>query len=647
MTISGNQLIDILQPGGDEESRAYHFQSQIESILASYTDPFDAFSEILQNSFDAICYKFEKLENNQNYWPFIDILIDCNENRVHVIDNGCGVDPENFHDVLRPNISLKRKLKHRNVRGEKGAAIAFLQFGHDYFLFESLTKKGSCIFELIDGRSWFQNFTKELMNDAPYSEKNFFDANFNQHDNLSKNFKEIDTGSCIVIQFGENCNLKNLSFISGQDIDKALNRWEYILKTRTACGYIKNGNSDDKLPEFIKKMKITIKLIMPNGQQKDKSISIGYLFPHLIGTYKSSSFQSPLKKSALMYLFFDENFISEHMKEIYKKIRYKNLIEKYSIKGYFSYSHDNTYYEEIVEEKCKLTEDEKNNEGLADLINQTIGGFHVGVKQFPNGKRQSFIHRKGAEEKSRAFFVIDFSGDYKPDYGRKTLSVECHDFVRDICKEFIKYSSKFKENFEKSPQNSTRGITCFNDAKTQLNEDSRSLKNIDYFIQSESYKFGRIPMSEIEVIVKFCSLVMQNKLKGYNVKSLASGIYDGWFDYNINIEENQFPKDPLGLQKRPGIKYDRHDVAIEFKKNLDSLIDDFKKNDGDSGKKWFGLLDMCVCEKADDAIDDYILEEISEENIELRIFYGATHILRCNTEASHTIQVICLEKIKD
>src|SRR6185437_13078864 len=87
----------------DPISRISDLCTQIDNILTSYDDQFDAFSEVLQNSVDAVFARWDESQKQGiKYAPRIRITLDYAANRLRVIDNGCGVSKENFEKVFRP-----------------------------------------------------------------------------------------------------------------------------------------------------------------------------------------------------------------------------------------------------------------------------------------------------------------------------------------------------------------------------------------------------------------------------------------------------------------------------------------------------------------------------------------------------------------
>src|SRR5688500_8209856 len=79
----------------------------VHNILKSYTGYYDLFSELLQNSLDAVQAKERKAI--EKYTPKIWITLDIPSGLVRVVDNGVGMGEDEFKFCLRPNVSFKRE----------------------------------------------------------------------------------------------------------------------------------------------------------------------------------------------------------------------------------------------------------------------------------------------------------------------------------------------------------------------------------------------------------------------------------------------------------------------------------------------------------------------------------------------------------
>ena len=137
------------RPGGifEEASRRI-----VHNILKSYTGYFDVFSELLQNSLDAIQSR-ERLQE-PGYQPTIWISLDLQSRTVRVVDNGIGMDEQEFKFCLRPNVSFKRQA---DLRGHKGVGATFLAYGFSFAKLQT-RKSGSSLGAILrQGRQWAED----------------------------------------------------------------------------------------------------------------------------------------------------------------------------------------------------------------------------------------------------------------------------------------------------------------------------------------------------------------------------------------------------------------------------------------------------------------------------------------------------------
>ena len=199
-------FFDIIQPRTDTTDRVYDLCVQIENILHSYDDKFDAFAELVQNSVDAI---LERYQDDSSFSPRIDIVVDYRSNKLSILDNGCGVQRSDLYDVLRPNCSLKRRLRQSDARGEKGAAVAFLQFGHRQFEFHSKISSERSQYVLKDGNRWFDEVSEKLSSPT-WDESDLKSPTFEIKDTVIESLEKLDSGSYAVVEFSESSNLGSI-----------------------------------------------------------------------------------------------------------------------------------------------------------------------------------------------------------------------------------------------------------------------------------------------------------------------------------------------------------------------------------------------------------------------------------------------------
>ncbi len=463
-----------------------------------------------------------------------------------------------------------------------------------------------------------------------------------------------DQGTTVTITFDDS----RLLSLLGKDSSVAKQRLNYFLRTRTGIGFHIAEGDQANLEDWQRRLRVEATVRSGGGEEK-WTLEPGYFYPHIQAkakAQKTSLFSASTKNNELLYEFFDtswmkKNFLDDGKKRTLTQAHLEALA-KVKATGYFAYAHQNQWFEETA--KGLLTLPEDTDEGgltLNEALVQVNGGFVVAVRDFPTGRKKSFLHRSGAEHKSRTFVLLNFSGDYKPDYGRKNLGAAVHEAVLALCKDLIAYAVTKKDMLLIGTQQAVHGATSTADAQETLREKGEALKRRGKFFISGRYALERAPITETELIADFLRLVASNELPGFDIYGLsATGIYDGFFDFDARPEDTDFVYDEmtneLGLSFKEGRPRVYRDQWLEFKVKSDQLIDDFNKQPGEPGKKFFTLLDLLICESTDDATEGFGLEKITPENYDERTYFGVTHLMTSSGNAEHVIQVICLADLR-
>jgi hypothetical protein len=129
-------------------------QRVVQNILKSYTGYFDIFSELLQNSLDAIDKKAHA--KPKNFSPKLWITVDIASRMVRVVDNGTGMGPEEIQFCFRPNVSFKNR---KEARGNKGVGATFLAYGFGSIRLSTKTPSFSGTVRVAGGRLWADDYT--------------------------------------------------------------------------------------------------------------------------------------------------------------------------------------------------------------------------------------------------------------------------------------------------------------------------------------------------------------------------------------------------------------------------------------------------------------------------------------------------------
>jgi hypothetical protein len=602
---------------------------------------------MVQNSVDEI---LARSDSDPRYQPHLEIHINLRANTLEVIDNANGISPDHFPDVLRPNCSLKRLKRQKHARGEKGAAMVFLQFGHNDFVIESKHPDGNQSYKLAKGRKWFTDLEDVIFREGDFESKEpDLPADTYKHsDAISSALSPHARGCRVQVEFGDGCKLEQVSELFSFKCTVALTRLEYILRTRTAVGYITSNDAPAALPEALKRLKPLLKCTNLRGETKSKQIECGFFFPHLYRGGNKSLMTDPRRNSELLYTYINKGFIQSHFADLHA--RFHRILDRYDITGYVSYAWNNNFYEERARKHLDIATSDSNDDALI-LVN---AGFQVGVKDYPNGPRHNFFHRHGSEHRSRTFVVLNFHGDYKPDYGRKNVAAEVKPFVLEVCKSLIAFATtRDRANCMKTDTSSSPGgVANVENAREVRDARAEELTDSGHWVDpTVGPRLARPHDSENEVIAEFCHYVLNKQLPGYRLYGLDPTFhYDGMFDYSLQRSfsvEYEASRCPLGLDFGDQDTISRTRKWLEFKKSVDLLVADFKKRDGDGAKKYFVLVDLLVCDKAELDEEGYTCDEIiTDADASERQYFGVTHLLRCNTEASHVVRVIELDTLR-
>lgn len=660
----------------DSTIRLAALYNQIESVVNSYDDAFDQLPEMIQNSLDALEVVWRNHQQaSQDFVPQMTVIIEEESRRISVVDNGCGVDNAHFDQVLQPNVSVKRLLGQTDARGHKGAAVTYLQFDHSEFTFA--TKQGSHTRSLTlrDGPGWFKALGRHVMRETEALPPDTFEETSDVNSRISS----FESGSYTSVMLSEP-DAQQLfdgffatSRLGTERKKAAAQRFLYLIRTRTGLGYVGNQSSGAAtVPPFFSAIQATLEIKFRDGSTRTDPIDIGFLYPHLHLPPKATFADrgQPRNNLNILYQFITPEFIQQKEtlnSAVLQRARHSNVISYYQVRGYFSYVSSNTKYEEFLNSFCMFPEDDRERQDLERSLHEYLkttginGGFLVAVRGFPNGRLHQFIQRGGSEHKSRSFLILNFERNYVPDYGRKSLAHEVRDFTNEFCKSLMGMANSDRKGYMPGTSgNRTRPLGSdpggsLAEAQQQLRDSEDELREryMQPLFVSGANKTFFDSKYESEVALQFVNLINTGSLKGFSLFGLPPYlILDGLFDFSltrgIDTEFNE-SHCPLGLSFSGGRdQIRRRSQWVEYKQNLDQFVSDCGSNEGDSSKKWFQTVNLLVCQKVDDQIENFILEEITADNVGQRAFFGVTHVLSATeTGEGHIVQVICLEKLRE
>lgn len=109
-------------------------RSNIERIISSYRHVWDIYTELLQNSADAILEQFGEDNIDQG---FIKLEIDTQQYQISITDNGIGILEDEMSKILVTGKSLKRQ-RNKGKFGFMGYGFTFVVFQSEYLRIESI-----------------------------------------------------------------------------------------------------------------------------------------------------------------------------------------------------------------------------------------------------------------------------------------------------------------------------------------------------------------------------------------------------------------------------------------------------------------------------------------------------------------------------
>ena len=180
------------------------------------------------------------------------IMIDLENNKIAVTDNGIGFEEQQYIKFLAPNFSFK----NGNTRGHKGVGSTYLAYGFNYIQISTKSPEFSARGKMLNAKKW-------LSDDNPASNPLVIPDSQNTIDPF---FDEIDRGVSICIKYDETTAPKDLSWMK---ISTAEN-WLKVLRVKTGLGAV-NSN-----PNILIKVRVCAKdgkvSSLDKGKQKTNNI---------------------------------------------------------------------------------------------------------------------------------------------------------------------------------------------------------------------------------------------------------------------------------------------------------------------------------------------------------------------------------------
>lgn len=606
----------------------------VAGVLDSYHGNYDVPGEAIQNAVDAV--EDAKLLGNEGPY-LIEVIVNLSENWMRFLDTGVGMDVEQVAQAFAPHASFKEtseahsKRDKRNMyRGFKGIGMTFLAYGTDDITIHSKREGSLTKAHMQYGRAWA---TGKRADSALLT----LDPNDSPLDKYPQ-------GTLIQVQFSRDTRPRRLTYLAS-----TMEIWKTILRTKTAIGQIMLA-SDDPVVDL--KVKLTI---IYGEVTKTESIEPTFLYPHNIVRnppfrfldlgeyYKRHPEQTAPPAEKLrqdgVYLSWDTERIEKQLPNEQKK-EFAEAIEDYSPFAYAFVPYQGSVWGDLNRSATGYQKRNYLYPGLMIAVNrQRLADiFEIEASRFETFSRNVFV-------------AVHFHGA-KPDHGRKTIDAESSTLAKRIADRIVLYLADQRALLRppgEGPTPEQRQVEkdhadwIFN-VKTHQNSHPLHIPPVAYV---------STPLTEQDVVGLFHQLCALGLFAGAKVYATSqSQTYDCLMEYDcprttaglayIDAEQNPLGVSPYTLGDVE--RFSTRQLTVEFKNNLDGLIDDVK---GDGSRKQFENIDICVCwSKVGDTFKGYELEQITPNNLDRRQFPGVTHLLSHNGNP-RAMSIIMLKTVAD
>lgn len=604
----------------------------VQNILKSYTGFFDIFNETIQNALDAIDLKLR--DKPVGYHPKLHIVIDIPRRIVRVIDNGIGMDDEEFRLCFRPNTSFKTR---RESRGHKGVGATFLAYGFSMISMMSKKSDIKIAAALRGGREW----SEERTSARPRLEIIEFNCPELLHES---------SGTSVEILIPD-AQRPKLSWLMAKSADA----WYDVLRIRTPLGGVYLTKSDkDKLVE----PEVFLTLVATDGDVTDAARSnVEYYYPHEMPIFDTA------KVKTVGDIQVAESKLSGNVRARADNIpeSLKRLEAIWEIWDYEQLIAHPTFSKELSEEQKTLLAHHKatvygffiSSARLWKEFQTSVlqvhsnarlleGGLQIASDHMVQGDLMVIPLTSAAGYHRHAHIVVHFR-DGNPDLGRKVFQPELKEVAEELARRAVDVFRSYKEYMKGDsgapPQRQQdRHFEWLVEQRRRRDEEALTFEH-----QGRRIPMITAPRQEQEVIGLFNQLLGADVLKGIQVISMSiesqydcsyCTSYDGP-SYRFDSESN-----PLGVSTESVQPDSSKPLTLEFKYNLDGLASDF-----DNNVKYPAEIDSVVVwelgsyYKAAFEVSSLLVMGAGSS----RRLYGATH--RISKLGGGTIDVICLSDL--
>ena len=586
----------------------------VQNILNCYTGYFDLFSEMIQNSLDAV--DIRRRAQEPGYRPTIWIEIDIPDRRVRIVDNGVGMSRDEFKFCLRPNVSFKREAR---LRGQKGVGATFLAYGFSFLRLQSKKERTTSAAILRQGRQWADDSSSTIPRPTLSA------ADFGVSELASET-----SGTCVEIVVG-NANgerPKNLGWLGAQTAQQ----WFDVLRIKTPLGgvYLSTATFHPT---------INIQVRGPEGTVTSfTSDRPEYYYPHEIPNLKAQTLgdiQRAMKgisgDAQTVFTKLDSKFKRlDSIWEVWGKDQilaedspffsaltdeHKLLIERHNAIVYACFLRSAKLWGEFNDEVLKLRKGQR-------IIQ---GGLQIASDFMPQGELTIIPLTSTIGYQANSHVIVHFT-DGRPDIGRKTFQPELTSLAEILSVRAVNVMKRFLLHMKPDTGASTLTPEKELHEWKKSQEAIRERNQLSFVHSGQQIALISKPQQEQDVIALFHELIGMGLLKGFRIYATCQHErYDSLFYMD-------YPKQPgvhfdmknarLGVTRQYALPFQTEPKVLEYKYSFDSLISDFDKEE-----KFARQIDLVVCWNVGGSYKEkfYLQSLLVGDEGSSRRMFGSTH----------------------
>jgi hypothetical protein len=604
------------------------------NILKSYTGYYDIFSELLQNSLDAVQQRQQR--EGPKYQPRIWVSLDIPAGLVRVVDNGIGMSEREFKYCLRPSVSFK---KQADLRGHKGVGATFLAYGFSFLKLQTKQPGTAIAAVLRQGRQWAEDYSGTV------PRPRFESAEFSIPE------LETDTSGTsaeIIVGQAAGERPKNLGWMGAQNAEQ----WYSVLRIKTPLGGVYLSSPPFRPKTFIRvRSAEKIETVLEPERAE-------YFYPHETPNLKVQSLHDLIKaldsitgdtttkltKLPAEYKRLDCIYDIWNKEEILREGSYfasalddekRLLIEKHNVIVYGSFFRSAKMWGELNDDVFGLRKGQR-------IIH---GGLQLATDFMVQGDLSIIPLTSTIGYQANSHVVVHFT-DGSPDMGRKVFQPELKDLAEDLSVRAVNTFKKFLQHLK--PDTGPSVITPEKELHEwkRSQEAHRDRKPLTFALDSVRISLVSTPQQEQDVVALFHELIGTGILRGYRFFGTSQNDrYDSLFFMEYLPEENVLfnaSSPRLGVHRGYKLPYTTEPKVLEYKYSFDALVDDFEKEE-----KFSKQIDLVVCWSLGSSYKSkfYLQPLLVGDEGSSRQIFGATHQAFSTGSQDAAFEILVLEDL--